>query len=69
MVAMRVVMWIIIVVEVVKIYIRVLMFFVNVLLLADPFVLSFKVRVVVMVGYCRVWVPLLINISKQEIFL
>ena len=45
MVAMRVVMWIIIVVEVVKIYIRVLMFFVNVLLLADPFVLSFKVRV------------------------
>lgn len=62
MVAMRVVMWIIIVVEVVRIYILVLMFFVNVLLLADPFVLSFKVRAVVMVGYCRVWVPLLINI-------
>lgn len=58
MVAMR----IIIVVEVVRIYIRVLMFFVK-LLLADRFVLSFTVWVVVMVvGYCLVWVPLLINI-------
>ncbi len=56
-------MRIIIVVEVVRIYIRAFMFFVNLLLLADRFVLSFKVRVVVLVvGYCLVWVPLLINI-------
>ena len=52
-----------IVVELVRVFIRVLMFFVKVLLLADRFVLFSKVWVVAMgVGYCLVWVPLLINI-------